>query len=56
MIESGLKPHDLNALLPVIRGAGGVVGDWSGGGDVSAGRLLAAATPELFEAAAKRLA
>ena len=56
VIESGLKPHDLNALLPVVRGAGGVVGDWSGGEDVSGGRLLAAATPELFEAAVALLA
>lgn len=56
VIESGLKPHDLNALLPVVRGAGGVVGDWNGGADVSAGRLLAAATPELFAAAATLLA
>ena len=49
VIESGLKPHDYNALLPVIRGAGGVAGDWSGSQDVSAGRLLVVATPALFD-------
>lgn len=48
VVETGLKPHDLNALLPVVRGAGGMAGDWTGSEDVSAGRLLAAATPELF--------
>jgi histidinol phosphatase-like enzyme (inositol monophosphatase family) len=30
VIESGLKPHDVAALLPVLKGAGGVVTDWSG--------------------------
>jgi len=49
--ESGLKPHDYNALVPVIRGAGGVVGNWRGGRDLSEGQVLAAATPELFEQA-----
>ncbi|MBV9884735.1 MAG: inositol monophosphatase family protein [Sphingomonadaceae bacterium] len=54
--ESGLKPHDWQALVPVIRGAGGVVGDWQGGADLSAGQILAAATPELFAAAVAVLA
>jgi histidinol phosphatase-like enzyme (inositol monophosphatase family) len=49
--ESGLKPHDWQALVPVIRGAGGVIGNWQGGTELSAGQVLAAATPELFEAA-----
>ncbi len=49
--ESGLKPHDYNALVPVVRGAGGIIGNWSGGTDVSAGQVLAAATPALFEEA-----
>jgi myo-inositol-1(or 4)-monophosphatase len=49
--ESGLKPYDWHALVPVIRGAGGVVGNWRGGADLSAGQILAAATQELFEEA-----
>ena len=49
--ESGLKPHDYNALVPVVRGAGGMVGNWSGGADLSEGQLLAAATPELVDQA-----
>ena len=53
--ESGLKPHDLNALVPVVRGAGGVVGNWRGGSDLSEGQLLAAATRDLFDAAVKVL-
>ena len=49
--ETGLKPHDWNALVPVVRGAGGVVGNWQGGDDLSRGEILAAATPPLFAAA-----
>ncbi len=54
--ESGLKPHDWHALVPVIRGAGGVIGNWQGGADLGAGQVLAAATPELFDAAVAVLA
>jgi myo-inositol-1(or 4)-monophosphatase len=54
--ESGLKPHDYWALIPVIRGAGGVVGNWSGDDDISGGDILAAATQSLYEQAVKLLA
>ena len=53
--ESGLSPHDLNALVPVVRGAGGVIGNWRGGADLSEGQVLAAATQELFEQAVRAL-
>ena len=49
--ESGLKPHDYNALIPVVRAAGGVIGNWRGEADFSEGRVLAAATQELFDEA-----
>lgn len=51
VIEGGLKPHDSAALIPVVRGAGGVFGDWNGGSDLAAGNVIAAATPQLYEAA-----
>ncbi|HTU12496.1 MAG TPA: inositol monophosphatase family protein [Allosphingosinicella sp.] len=54
--ESGLKPHDYNALIPVVRAAGGVIGNWRGEDDFSAGQVLAAATPDLFEEAVRVLA
>jgi len=54
--ESGLKPHDWAALVPLIRAAGGVVGNWRGEADFADGQILAAATPELFEAAVGMLA
>ena len=48
VVEAGLKPHDPNALIPVVRAAGGVIGDWNGEPGFAAGRVIAAATPELF--------
>ncbi|XP_022747287.1 bifunctional phosphatase IMPL2, chloroplastic [Durio zibethinus] len=30
VIESGLRPYDFLALIPVIEGAGGVITDWNG--------------------------
>ncbi|CAI0437929.1 unnamed protein product, partial [Linum tenue] len=30
VIESGLKPYDFLALIPVIEGAGGIITDWEG--------------------------
>jgi myo-inositol-1(or 4)-monophosphatase len=41
VIETGLKPYDVQALIPLIENAGGVVTDWTGapcdrGGDVLA--------------------
>lgn len=54
--ESGLKPYDYNALIPVVRAAGGVIGNWRGEDDFSDGQVLAAATPKLFEEAVRVLA
>ena len=53
--ETGLKPHDYNALVPIVRGAGGVIGNWNGGDDLSGGDVLAAATPALFDQALEML-
>ncbi|MDB5694327.1 MAG: inositol monophosphatase family protein [Alphaproteobacteria bacterium] len=51
VIEAGLKPHDYNALIPVVCAAGGAIGNWEGGEDFSGGRVIAAATPGLYRAA-----
>lgn len=51
VIENGLKPHDYDALVAVVRGAGGHIGDWTGGADFAPGRVVAAATQDLYEAA-----
>jgi len=55
VVESGLKPHDYNALVPVIRGAGGAVANWRGEDDFSEGHVVAAATQELLEEAVRAL-
>ena len=54
--ETGLKPHDWQALVPVVRGAGGVIGNWRGGEDMSGGDVLAAASQALFDEAVAALA
>lgn len=56
VIESGLQPYDVQALIPVVEGAGGIVTNWSGGPAWDGGQVLAAANPVLHEAAMQRLA
>ncbi len=51
VIESGLKPHDYDALVAVVRGAGGVIGNWSGGADLGGGDVVAAASQALYDEA-----
>lgn len=51
VIESGLKPHDYHALVPLVSAAGGTIGDWHGGRDFPGGNIIAASTPQLFEEA-----
>ena len=56
VIENGLKPHDYDALVAVVRGAGGHIGDWEGGEVLEHGRVVAAASRELYEQAVTLLA
>lgn len=56
IIESGLKPHDYNALIPVITAAGGTIGDWHGGTTFETGQVVAAASRQLYEEAVGLLA
>lgn len=51
VIEPGLKPYDIVALIPIIEKAGGVVTTFEGGPAESGGDVIAAATPELHAAA-----
>jgi myo-inositol-1(or 4)-monophosphatase len=41
VIESGLKAFDIQALIPIITGAGGGVCAWDGGDASQGGRVLA---------------
>ena len=56
VIERGLKPHDYNALIPVITAAGGHIGDWRGGSDFNPGQVVAASTRALYDEAVALLA
>jgi myo-inositol-1(or 4)-monophosphatase len=51
VIESGLQPYDYNAVIPLVRAAGGVVGNWSGGCEMGSGQIVAAASQPLFDEA-----
>lgn len=47
VVEKGLKPWDVQPLVPIIQAAGGVITDWSGGRADQADNVVIAATPEL---------
>jgi histidinol phosphatase-like enzyme (inositol monophosphatase family) len=47
MLDPIMNPWDIAALVPIIRGAGGVITDWRGGAAYPADSTIAAATPEL---------
>jgi histidinol phosphatase-like enzyme (inositol monophosphatase family) len=51
VVEVGLQPYDIVALIPIIEAAGGVVTEWNGGRAEDGGGIVAAATPELHAAA-----
>lgn len=50
MIDPIMNPWDIAALVPVVRGAGGVITDWSGAAPFPAESTVACATPELHAA------
>ncbi len=54
--DPGLQSYDIAALIPIIEQAGGVVTTFEGGPAEAGGDILAAATPELHEAARAILA
>ena len=56
VVESGLKPYDIAALIPIIKGAGGVVTTWTGGDAAGGGAVVAAGDPRLHVAALRILA
>ncbi|MGZ8310292.1 MAG: histidinol-phosphatase [Rhodoplanes sp.] len=56
VIETGLKPHDIVALIPIVQGAGGIVTNWEGESAVKGGRVVAAGDKRVHAAAMKLLA
>lgn len=51
VVEAALQPYDIQPLIPIIEGAGGIVTDWKGGDPQHGGQVVAAATAELHAAA-----
>ncbi len=49
--ETGLKAHDVAALIPVIEGAGGVITDWRGNPAQLGGQIAAAANRTILDQA-----
>jgi myo-inositol-1(or 4)-monophosphatase len=51
IIETGLKPHDVVPLVPIIVGAGGVITSWENGSPLAGGRIIAAGDNRVHAAA-----
>lgn len=56
VIEKGLQPYDIVALIPIIEGAGGMVTTADGGSPLAGGWIVASANAELHAAALAKLA
>jgi len=55
VVEASLKPYDIQAMIPLVEAAGGIVTDWQGGDAQHGGQVIAAATPALHAAALSAL-
>jgi histidinol phosphatase-like enzyme (inositol monophosphatase family) len=56
VVETGLQPYDVQALIPLIEAAGGVITDWSGGPCDQGGDVLACGDRGLHAQLLKQLA
>lgn len=55
VVEAGLKPYDIVALIPIVEGAGGIVTSWDGGPATDGGRIVAAGDRRLHAEALSHL-
>jgi histidinol phosphatase-like enzyme (inositol monophosphatase family) len=51
VIEAGLKPYDIVALIPIVEGAGGIVTSWTGGPATDGGAVIASGDRRVHDAA-----
>ena len=49
VVEAGLEPYDIQALIPIIEGAGGIVTNWQGGPADQGGQVVACGDKRLHE-------
>jgi len=55
VVEASLQAYDVHAPIAVVQAAGGIVTNWQGGTAHDGGQIIAAATPELHDAALELL-
>tara|TARA_X000000368_G_scaffold43001_1_gene30991 strand:- start:18 stop:818 length:801 start_codon:yes stop_codon:yes gene_type:complete len=55
VVESGLKPWDIRALIPIINNAGGIIKSWESQDVSDGGRIIAATNNQLFKKTQKVL-
>ena len=56
VMESGLSPWDVRALIPIVKAAGGCITDWSGGSCADGGQVVASGDARLHASVLERLA
>ncbi len=55
VVEAGLKPYDITALIPIIEKAGGKCTSWDGGSAANGGRIVAAGDKRVHDEAVRIL-
>lgn len=55
VVENVLKPWDILPLVPIVRGAGGVITNWQGDDDLSEGQVIASANETLHREVLTRI-
>lgn len=48
IVEAGMKPCDVRALIPIVEGAGGQLTNWEGGSAANGSRVVAVGDPGLL--------
>ena len=48
-LDSGLHDYDIAALIPIVEGAGGAVGSWSGSIPAEGGNVICAGSERLLQ-------
>jgi len=56
VVEARLKPWDIQALIPIVEGGGGIITDWTGAPCAEGGRVIAAGDKRVHAAALEFLA
>jgi myo-inositol-1(or 4)-monophosphatase len=55
VLETGVQPYDVVALIPIVQGAGGILTSWEGGDASKGGDVIASGDKRLHEEALARI-